>query len=167
MPNHSFRKPIRGQSPISYCKAEKDSGPTSIFRTHLPSKMTYAPHWFLIFLVSATILGCSSTPEKNSTEWIGYTEKGKASLYADKHQFRKTASGELYNHDLKTAAHRTIPIGSKIEVTNVNNGRTVIATVNDRGPFVKGRIVDLSKSAFTSIGNPSLGLITVEIEVIE
>ena len=129
--------------------------------------MTYAPHRFLIILVSVAILGCSSTPEKNSTGWIGYTEKGKASFYADKHQFGKTASGERYNHDLKTAAHRTIPFGSKIEVTNINNGRSVVAVVNDRGPFVNGRIVDLSKSAFSSIGNTSAGLLNVEIEVIE
>lgn len=129
--------------------------------------MTYAPHRFLIFLVAVAILGCSSTPEKNSTEWIGYTEKGKASFYADRHQFKKTASGELYNHDLKTAAHRTIPFGEKIKVTNINNGKSVVAKVNDRGPFVKGRIVDLSKSAFSSIGNTASGLINVQIEVIE
>jgi rare lipoprotein A len=129
--------------------------------------MTYTPHSFLIFLVSAAILGCSSTPEKSSTEWIGYIEKGKASFYADKHQFRKTASGELYSHDLKTAAHRTIPLGSKIEVTNVSNGKSVVARVNDRGPFVKDRIVDLSKSAFSSIGNTSSGLLNVQIVVIE
>jgi rare lipoprotein A len=129
--------------------------------------MTYAPHRFLIILVSVAILGCSSTPEKNSTGWIGYTEKGKASFYADKHQFGKTASGERYNHDLKTAAHRTIPFGSKVEVTNLTNGKSVVAVVNDRGPFVNGRIVDLSKSAFSSIGNTSAGLISVQIEVIE
>ena len=103
--------------------------------------MTYAPHRFLIFLVSVAILGCGSTPEKNSTEWIGYTEKGKASFYADRHQFKKTASGELYNHDLKTAAHRTIPFGEKIKVTNINNGKSVFAKVNDRGPFVKVNVL--------------------------
>jgi len=114
------------------------------------------------------MLGCSSAPTKKvADEWIGYTEEGKASFYADKHQFQKTASGALYNHDLKTAAHKTIPFGSKIEVTNITNGKSVIVVVNDRGPFVNGRIVDLSKSAFSSIGNTSLGLISVQIEVIE
>lgn len=129
--------------------------------------MKHALHWLIMFLVSAAVLGCSSTPSRVEGKWIGYTETGKASLYADKHQFRKTASGELYNHDLKTAAHRTIPLGSKIEITNVNNGKTVIATVNDRGPFVKDRIVDLSKSAFSSIGNTASGLLNVQIVVIE
>ncbi len=123
--------------------------------------------WALMYLVSATIQGCSSAPTNDDAGWLGYTEKGQASFYADRHQFKKTASGELYNHDLKTAAHKKMPFGSKINVTNVNNGRSVIVVVNDRGPFVNGRIVDLSKSAFSSIGNTSAGLLSVEIEVIE
>jgi rare lipoprotein A len=129
--------------------------------------MKCALQWLIIFLVSVAILGCSNAPPKDEADWIGYTEKGKASFYADTHQFKKTASGELYSHDLKTAAHRAIPLGSKIKVTNVNNGKSVVAKVNDRGPYAKDRIVDLSKSAFNSIGNTSLGLISVQIEVIE
>ena len=122
---------------------------------------------FLVFLVSITILGCSSVRHKSGTEWIGYTQSGRASFYADKHQFKKTASGELYNHDLKTAAHRKLPFGTKVKVTNVKNGKSVVVKINDRGPFVKGRIVDLSKSAFNSIGNTSSGLIRVQIEVVK
>jgi rare lipoprotein A len=129
--------------------------------------MKYALHRLIIFLIAFAILGCSSAPTKYDTSWIGYTEEGIASYYANKHQFKKTASGALYNHDLKTAAHRKIPFGSKIEVTNINNGKSVVVVVNDRGPFVKGRIVDLSKSAFSSIGSTSAGLLRVEIEVIE
>jgi rare lipoprotein A len=124
-------------------------------------------HRLIISIVAFAILGCSSAPPKDDAEWIGYTEEGIASFYADRHQFKKTASGALYNHDLKTAAHRKIPFGSKIEVTNVTNGKSVVVVVNDRGPFVKGRIVDLSKSAFSSIGSTSAGLLKVEIEVIE
>jgi rare lipoprotein A len=129
--------------------------------------MKYSLHRLIIVLVSAAILGCSSAPPRDESEWIGYTEEGKASFYADRHQFKKTASGALYNHALKTAAHRTIPFGSKIEVTNINNGKSVVVVINDRGPFVKGRIIDLSKSAFSGIGNTSSGLLSVEIEVIE
>jgi len=121
----------------------------------------------LIFVFSITILGCSSIQTESESNWVGYTETGIASFYGDKHQFKKTASGELYNHDLKTAAHREIPFGSKLEITNLDNGKSVVARVNDRGPFVKGRIVDLSKSAFSSIGNTSSGLINVKIVVIE
>jgi rare lipoprotein A len=129
--------------------------------------MTYALHRLIIFLAASAILGCGNAPHTDKDVWIGYAEAGKASFYADKHQFEKTASGALYNHDLKTAAHRTLPFGSKIEVTNINNGKSVVAVVNDRGPFVKDRIVDLSKSAFSSIGNTSSGLISVRLVVIE
>jgi rare lipoprotein A len=121
----------------------------------------------IIFLVSATMLGCTTTPPTKPIEPTAYTETGKASFYADKHAFEKTASGELYDPNLKTAAHRTIPFGSKIKVTNVDNGKSVDVTVNDRGPFVQGRIVDLSKSAFSSIGSLSSGVISVQIVVIE
>lgn len=130
--------------------------------------MKQALQWLTIFLLLAAILGCSTTPPTVSTDkGIVYTEKGQASFYADKHENKKTACGERYNHDLNTAAHRTIPCGAKVKITNVENGKTVVAVVNDRGPFVNGRIVDLSKSAFSSIANPSSGVITVQIEVVE
>lgn len=132
--------------------------------------MQRALHYGIVILHLATMLGCSSTPTappKPESGWIGYTEKGKASFYADKHQYKKTANGEHYSHDLNTAAHRQIPFGSKINVTNVANGKSLVATVNDRGPFVRGRIIDLSKSAFNSIASPSDGVIDVEIKVIE
>jgi len=119
-------------------------------------------------ILLASILGCSSAPPQvGANKWIGYTEKGLASYYADRHQSNMTACGERYNHDLKTAAHKKIPCGSKLQVTNMDNDETVVVIVNDRGPFVDGRIVDLSKSAFSSIANTSSGLVTVQIEVIE
>lgn len=121
----------------------------------------------ILVFVSMAMLGCSNLPPKSAGNWIGYTEKGEASFYADRHQFKKTASGELYNHGLSTAAHKELPFGSKVRVTNVENGKSVVVKVNDRGPFVKGRVIDLSKSAFSRIGNTSLGLISVQIEVIE
>ncbi|WP_373498879.1 septal ring lytic transglycosylase RlpA family protein, partial [Desulfococcus sp.] len=96
----------------------------------------------------------------------GYTESGRASYYADKHQNRKTASGEIYKHNLKTAAHKKLPFGSTVKVKNIKNGKSIIVKINDRGPFVKGRIIDLSKSAFRSIGSASSGLIDVKIEVV-
>lgn len=129
--------------------------------------MKYALKKLFIFLYSVAIMGCGSIQTESETNWVGYTETGIASFYGDKHQFKKTASGELYNHGLKTAAHREIPFGSQLEITNLDTGERVVAKVNDRGPFVKGRIVDLSKSAFNSIGNTSSGLINVQIEVIE
>jgi len=116
---------------------------------------------FCCFLTS-----CSTVQPGTGGNWIGFTESGQASYYADKHQNRKTASGELYKHELNTAAHKKLPFGSNVKVTNVKSGKSVIVKINDRGPFVKGRIIDLSKSAFSSIGNTSSGLINVKIEVI-
>ena len=110
--------------------------------------------------------GCSTVQPGTGGNWIGYTEAGQASFYADRLQNRKTASGALYKHELKTAAHKRLPFGSKVKVTNTGNGKSIIVIVNDRGPFVKGRIIDLSRSAFSSIGNTSTGLINVKIEVV-
>ena len=122
---------------------------------------------FSVFLVLITIVGCRSNVQpKSGARRVAYTESGRTSFYADKLQFKKTASGELYNHDLKTAAHKNLPFGTKVKVTNVKNGKSVVVKINDRGPFVKGRIVDLSKSAFNSIGNTTSGLISVQIEVV-
>jgi len=84
-----------------------------------------------------------------------------------KFQFRKTASGERFNNYSNTAAHRELPFGTKVKVTNVKSRKSVIVKINDRGPFIKGRIIDLSRSAFSSIGNIDSGIINVEIEVIK
>ncbi len=112
-------------------------------------------------------LACSAAAPKTDSSWAGYTQSGKASYYASKFQSRKTASGELYDQAKKTAAHRKLPFGTIIRVTNIENGESVTVKVNDRGPFVKGRIVDLSASAFKRIGDTNAGVIDVEIEVIE
>ncbi len=118
-------------------------------------------------LISLVLLGCSSIPLKNDPNWIGYTQSGKASYYALKFQFRKTASGERFNQLSSTAAHKKLPFGTKVKVTNVKNGKSVIVKINDRGPFIKGRIIDLSRSAFKSIGNLDSGVINVKIEVVK
>ena len=94
-------------------------------------------------------------------------EKGKASYYADKFEGRKTASGDIYYHHLKTAAHKTLPFGTMVKVTHLNNKKTVIVKINDRGPFVKGRIIDLSKSAAKEIEGLSQGVFEVQIEVVK
>jgi len=121
---------------------------------------------FLCLLIFFTLVECSSIPEKRDSNWIGYTESGKASYYAMKFQSKKTASGELYDRDKKTAAHKKLPFGTKLRVTNIKNSKSVVVKINDRGPFVKGRIVDLSSSAFSRIANLDAGVIEVKIEVI-
>ena len=129
--------------------------------------------WILILrgifcvLIFFNFLECSSVPTKRDSNWLGYTQSGKASYYATKFQSKKTASGELYDNTKKTAAHKKLPFGTKVKVTNIKNRKSIIVKINDRGPFVKGRIIDLSGSAFSSIANLSAGVIKVKIEVIQ
>ncbi|MBM9614517.1 septal ring lytic transglycosylase RlpA family protein [Desulfobulbus rhabdoformis] len=119
--------------------------------------------FFLLFYIA----GCSAVQPGSGSNWIGYTETGQASYYADKQQNRRTANGSIYKHKLKTAAHKDLPFGLKVKVTNLKNGKSVIVMINDRGPYIEGRIIDLSKSAFRSIGSISSGLIIVKIEVVD
>lgn len=89
---------------------------------------------------------------------------GKASFYADKFEGRSTASGEKYWHYKLTAAHRTLPFGTMVKVTNLDNNRYTTVKINDRGPFVEGRIIDVSKSAAETLGFVSQGIANVKIE---
>ncbi len=93
-------------------------------------------------------------------------EIGKASYYADKYQGRKTASGQRYDKNKRTAAHRTLPFGTRVKVTNLANNKSVVVTINDRGPYSKGRIIDLSRSAFSAIGKTSSGVLKVKVETL-
>ena len=91
---------------------------------------------------------------------------GVASYYSDELAGNRTASGEPFDPDELTAAHRTLPFGSKVRVTNPANGKSVVVRVNDRGNFARGRIIDLSRAAFSTIGNTRSGLIKVRLEVL-
>ncbi len=122
---------------------------------------------FVTISIIGSLTGCSHFPAASHGHWQGFSESGKASFYADKHQHRKTANGEIYRHDRKTAAHKTLPFGTRIKVVNVNNGKSVVVTINDRGPFVRGRIVDLSRSAFSTIANPRQGVVEVKLRVVD
>ena len=92
---------------------------------------------------------------------------GKASWYGEAHHGKKTASGETYDMHALTAAHRTLPLGTKLRVTNVENGRTVVVRVNDRGPYVEGRVIDLSRAAARQLGALGDGLFNVRLEVLD
>ncbi len=91
------------------------------------------------------------------------TETGKASYYADKFAGRKTANGETFRQSKKTAAHKTLPFGTMVSVKNLSNGRTVKVRINDRGPFVRGRTIDLSKKAAKKIKMIDAGVANVEL----
>jgi rare lipoprotein A len=101
------------------------------------------------------------------TETPSYYQRGSASYYGRAFQNKKTASGERFNLHSMTAAHRTLPFGTKVIVKNIHNGKTVKVRINDRGPFVKGRIIDLSRAAFTQIASLDKGLAKVEIRIVE
>lgn len=92
-----------------------------------------------------------------------FSQTGIASYYAKKFNGRRTANGEIYSDNKLTAAHRTLPFGTRLEVTNLRNGKTVQVRINDRGPYSKGRIIDLSKSAARQIGLISAGVGKVRI----
>ncbi len=91
---------------------------------------------------------------------------GIASYYANKFEGRRTANGERYRHDALTAAHRTAPFGTKIRVTSLVSGKSVVVRVNDRGPYSKGRVIDLSVSAARRIGLQRSGLMRVKLQLV-
>jgi rare lipoprotein A len=98
---------------------------------------------------------------------FGQTQEGKASYYADKFEGRPTASGEKYKHSKLTAAHKSLPFGTIVKVTNVKNGKSVEVRINDRGPYVDGRVIDLSKSAAEKIDLIHAGIADVKIDIID
>lgn len=92
------------------------------------------------------------------------SQTGKASYYADKFNGRKTASGVTFRNSKKIAAHKTLPFGTKVKVTNLANGKSTKVIIQDRGPHVAGRIIDLSKKSARKIGMVEQGVGNVKIE---
>ena len=119
---------------------------------------------FLLFLC-LVVAGCGGH-HQGSVKSTGKAQRGKASYYAMKYQFRKTASGERFNNYAYTAAHKTLPFGTNVRVINRKNGKYVDVRINDRGPFVKGRVIDLSRVAFAKIANINKGVVDVEVRVL-
>jgi len=97
----------------------------------------------------------------------GFRERGHASWYGKKFHGRKTANGEIYDMFKMTAAHKRLPLPSYVRVTNVSNGKSIVVRVNDRGPFHKGRIIDLSYAAAAKLGMLQHGATMVEIEALQ
>ena len=120
----------------------------------------------LTFLLLIGFIGIGGAGLYNGATWL--SGSGKASFYGDKFHGKKTASGETYDmHDM-TAAHKTLPFGTKVKITNANNGKSVVVEITDRGPFTKGREIDLSRKAFFLIsGGSGSGSITATLEVLQ
>ena len=118
----------------------------------------------LITLVCFSFLtGCSLLPTKPQLN-VYY---GKASYYGDKHHGKVTASGDIYDKNKLTCAHKTLPFETICRVTNLANGKSVVVRVNDRGPFTKDRIMDLSYKAMKTIDGIKDGVIDVQVEIME
>ncbi len=104
-------------------------------------------------------------PDEVKSQEKGYTETGSISYYAEKFHGKKTASGEKFDKNAFTAAHRTLPFHTKIKVTNLDNGKSVTVEVNDRGPFSSDRILDISPAAARKINLISSGTAHASISV--
>ncbi|MGH8102661.1 MAG: septal ring lytic transglycosylase RlpA family protein [Chthoniobacterales bacterium] len=96
----------------------------------------------------------------------GYVEEGNASWYGEPFDGRRASNGEIYDMDKLTAAHRTLPFGTMVRVTNLNNGKSTTVRITDRGPFVENRIIDLSRAAAREIESVGPGVVPVRVEVI-
>jgi len=131
-------------------------------------RFPYSHAWQYIFFF-CFVLGCSVPPAKvrvPSPE-TGLSQIGIASWYGPGFHGKATASGTIYDQNEFTAAHQTLPLGTRVSVTNMENGSTTEVTINDRGPFAKERIIDLSYAAAQAIGITGPGTALVRLDVIQ
>lgn len=122
---------------------------------------------FVIAGVAATALppGVSSV-QATETVRVAQTVSGPASWYGGKFHGRRTANGERFNKNELTAAHRSLPFGTRVRVTNQQNGRSVVVRINDRGPFVGNRVIDLSRAAAETVGMLRSGVAPVRLDIL-
>ena len=125
-------------------------------------------------LLGLFAVGCASAPPPRSTitetrpgrEGVVSVQEGKASWYGREQHGHLTANGERFDMHALTAAHRTLRMQTRVRVTNLRNGRMVVVRINDRGPYSKGRIIDLSYAAARTIGMLDAGIVPVRLEVL-
>lgn len=141
---------------------------------NLKHKYLVTVKYSILILLTYTISSCTSAGRKESLEvrhplkklQQSYTQYGEASYYAADFHGRQTAAGDRYDHQQYTAAHRTLPFGTILEVRNTVNDKRVKVKINDRGPFKTGRIIDLSQKAFKEIKDGNKDLLDVEITIL-
>nr|WP_170842832.1 septal ring lytic transglycosylase RlpA family protein [Pseudomonas panipatensis] len=119
------------------------------------------PRLAILVALPLILAGCAGHGGGN------YDETGEASFYGNRHAGKRTASGERYSPNLLTAAHRDLPLGSHARVTNLNNDRSVVVRINDRGPYTRGRIIDLSRKAAEAIGLTRSGTAPVRVQQLD
>lgn len=110
-------------------------------------------------IASYKVKGKVYTPLRSAK---GYKARGLASFYSKRFHHHKTSNGERYNMYSMTAAHPTLPFNTRLRVKNINNGRTVVVRINDRGPFYKTRIIDLSYAAASRLGITSSAMVEIQ-----
>lgn len=108
------------------------------------------------------VSGCAAIPPREPRDGLS----GLASWYGPRHHGRPTASGEAFDMHALTAAHRTLPLGTRVRVTDVENGRTVVVEITDRGPYAADRVIDLSYAAARALGVLQRGVAPVRLEVL-
>lgn len=150
----------------SIAPSSKDSGPKSpVDVSHIPDAVPrYEPRTIAGNKSPYTVLGKTYYLLPDSK---GYKEQGIASWYGNKFHGRNTSNGEVYNIYGMTAAHKTLPIPSYVRVRNLQNNKTIVVRVNDRGPFHEGRIIDLSYAGAKKLGFIDQGTAPVEVEALE
>jgi len=126
-----------------------------------------SPVLTLLGAVLLGLYGCAATPRYRTGGADGTELLGISSYYGQKYHGRTTANGETFDMYAMTAAHKTLPFDTRIRVTNLNNGKQVQVRINDRGPFVKGRILDLSMGAAEKVDMIGTGTAPVRIEILE
>ena len=119
-----------------------------------------------VYALLAALLSLSACSSQRTTPPASDTFSGQASWYGAKHHGKKTASGERFNQHALTAAHRTLAFGTRVKVTNTRNNKSVTVRVNDRGPYSKGRIIDLSRAAANKIDMLNSGVAPVRLQVL-
>jgi rare lipoprotein A len=147
----------------------------------LRAKITFAAIGGLLLLTAAFAIGEPASADQIT--WVGkpyvvngvryvpkadpnYDTYGVASWYGPGFHGRLTANGEVYDMDAMTAAHRTLPFGTQVKVTNLRSGKSVVLKINDRGPFIKDRVIDLSRRAASLLGIRDAGVAPVRVQVV-
>ncbi|MCF7820991.1 MAG: septal ring lytic transglycosylase RlpA family protein [Mariprofundaceae bacterium] len=151
-----------GKSHVNYSGSSRDSAPSS-YDPQRPAKLPSGSGGYKK----------TGNPYKIAGRWYyplasadGYNETGIASWYGTKFHGKKTANGERYDMHAMSAAHKTLPLPTMVRVTNLDNGRSAVVRVNDRGPFVKNRVIDLSYAAARTLGYDNAGTAPVRVEVL-
>ncbi|HLR89526.1 MAG TPA: septal ring lytic transglycosylase RlpA family protein [Balneolaceae bacterium] len=134
--------------------------------------MTFTYHPYvskaaILFLVILLVASCGVLPRKPSPDTLAMIGEGRASWYGPEFHGKRTANGETYNMNQLTAAHRTLPFNTRVRVDNLENGQSVIVRINDRGPYIGNRIIDLSREAATQLGMIRNGTANVRLYLLE